>query len=410
MSEKAPLALGIGALGLLFYVLFLWRVAPLLSPLLLAILVWVVLYPERRSPWAARVLATTTALLLLWFLRLTWRALTPFFWGGTVVYLLNPFVNRLQRLRIPRLVASLTLGVFLIAVIVAIGILVLPTAAGQIREIINRLPDAAASADRWLASAQRRLQELGVPLEAMDVRERILSVDAILSRMAHGALGVTKALTTAFSAAVTAMLVVVVSFYTLLRMDRLMAWLRALVPNRLTGVRAAFREIDTTIGSWFRGQLLVALLVGSLTAAGLAVLSAPYAALIGLVAGALNIIPTIGLMVSVAFAALLAPTVAQPWSYLLKVGIVFAVLQVLDNFVISVQIMRVRMKLHPAVIILSVVAGASLFGVAGVFLAVPAAGLIRLGGQWALARYRSSAYYASSAPSAPSEEESPDAA
>lgn len=409
MGGKVPLALGIGALGLLFYSLFLWRVAPLLSPLLLAVLVWVVLYPERRTPWASRVLATTTALLLLWFLRITWKALVPFLWGGAVVYLLNPFVNRLQRLRIPRLVASLILVGLLVSVLVAVGMLVLPTAASQIREIIIHLPTAAASADRWLASAQARLQEIGVPFEAIDVRRRILSVDAVLSRLAQGALGVTKALTTAFSVAVTSILVVVVSFYTLLRINQLIAWLHTLVPPRLAGVTVAFREIDSTIGSWFRGQLLVALLVGSLTAAGLTLLSTPYAALIGLVAGAMNIIPTIGLIVSLSFAVLLAPTVAQPWSYLLKVVTVFAALQLLDNLVISAQIMRVRMKLHPAITILSVVAGASLFGAAGVFLAVPAAALIRLGGQSALARYRLSTFYLSKAPAPPTKEGSPDA-
>lgn len=397
------------ALGALFFSLLLWRVAPVLSPLVLTLLVWVFLYPVRRSPWAVRTLAVATGLLALWFLHLTWRALAPFMWGAAVAYLLDPFVDRLQRLRIPRVVASFVLVLLLLGLVVTIGLLVLPTAAGQIREIILRLPAAAAAAERWLSSAQQRLREAGIPLEAFDIREKILGADTLLSRMAQGALSITKALSTALSTVLTLILVIVVSFYALLRIDDIKAWGGALVPPRMTAISTAFREVDSTIGSWFRGQLLVALLVGSLTFGGLALLSTPYAAVIGLVAGALNIIPTIGLIVSVSVAVLLAPTVARPWVYVLKVGIVFAVLQVLDNVVISVQIMRARLGLHPGVMILSVVVGAALLGPPGVLLAVPCAATLRLGGRWALARYRSSQFYHAKAPTSGDVEEAPDA-
>ncbi|MCU0611586.1 MAG: AI-2E family transporter [Candidatus Eisenbacteria bacterium] len=394
-------------LGILFFLLFLWQVTPVLSPLLLALLVWLFLYPMRRSQWVVRVLVATTTLLVLWFLYLARRALMPFVWGAAVAYLLDPFVDRLQRLRIPRLLGAFLLVFLLTGLMVAIALLVLPTAAGQIRDIISHLPEASAAAGRWWADLQARTQRLGVPLEFVDIRERILGADTVLSRLAKGALDVTKALSGALSGVISLVLVVVVSFYLLVQIDRLSGWLRALIPPlQLPAATAVGREIDAIIGSWFRGQLLVALLVGVLTASGLALLRAPYAALLGLVAGALNIIPTIGLIASLAIAILLAPTVGHPLSYLVKVGVVFAVVQVLDSVVISAQIMRARMGLHPAVVIVSVVGAATLFGAAGVLLAVPAAALVRLGGSMALAKYRTSAYYLKGAP-APECKENP---
>jgi len=401
---------GIAVLGFLFFTLLLWRTAAVLSPLVLTLLVWIFLYPVRRSSWAGRAMVTAAVLLVLWFLHRAWHALVPFVWGAAIAYLLDPFVDRLQRLRVPRFLGALLLVLLLLGVIVTIGLLVLPTAAGQIRDIVSQLPEAAAATERWLGKLQARVEGLGLPFQPLDVQKEILRADTVLSRLAQGALNLTKALSNALGTILNLVLVVVVSFYLLVQIDRLTAWFRTLVPPRYISSSAAVcHEVDIIVGTWFRGQLLVALLVGVFTAAGLAALSTPYASLLGLIAGVLNIIPTIGLIVTVVLAALLAPTVTHPLSYLLKVGIVFAVVQTLDSVVISAQVMRARMGLHPAVVILAVVVFATLFGAPGVILAVPVAALVRRGGQWALAHYRSSASYLSGASTPTPKEESPDA-
>ncbi len=384
---------GLAFAGLACFALFLCRVLPVLSPLVLAALVWVFLSPLRRSPWASRLLVVTTALLGLWLVHLTGRALLPFVWGAGIAYLLDPFVDRLQRLGVPRVVSSLLLVILLLGTVVAGTALLLPTAAAQIRQIIVHLPAAAAAADRWLAEAYRRLRDLGVPVEPVDIRSEILRADALLSRLAQGALGVTKALSVALSTLLTLILVVVVSFYTLLRVDEITRWIRSLVPPRFMGVRSFLHTLDTTVGAWFRGQLTVAFLVGLCTTAGLLLLSTPYAVLLGLVAALLNLIPTVGLIVTVGIALLLAPTVARPWTYLVKVGIVFGVMQVLENVVISAQVMRRNVGLHPAVVIVSLVVGASLLGPVGILVAVPTTAMLRLLAQHALSSYRRSQFY-----------------
>ena len=130
-----------------------------------------------------------------------------------------------------------------------------------------------------------------------------------------------------------------------------------------------FKEINTTLAAYIRAQLLACLLVGSTCGVGFAVLGVPYAVLLGVLAGVLEFVPLIGPLLVAAVAALLAalhgPLLA------LWVCIFLGVLRIIEDYVVYLRLILHGVHLHPLAVIIAVLAGLELGGVAGIFLAVP---------------------------------------
>jgi predicted PurR-regulated permease PerM len=130
-----------------------------------------------------------------------------------------------------------------------------------------------------------------------------------------------------------------------------------------------FEELNATLVAYIRAQLLACVLIGTLCGVGFAVLGVPYPVLLGVLAGVLEFIPLVGPLLLATFAAIVgalhAPILAV-WA----VGFL-AVLRLVEDYVIYPRLIRRSIHLHPVAVIVAVLAGAELDGVAGVFLAVP---------------------------------------
>jgi predicted PurR-regulated permease PerM len=153
------------------------------------------------------------------------------------------------------------------------------------------------------------------------------------------------------------------------------------------------REYDLALGRFVRGQLAEATLVAVLTATGLAVLGFPGAVLMGVIAGLGNLIPTIGLFLSVLpgiLIALAAPAIAPA---LLKLIAVFAVVQFIDGSITGPRIVGGSVGLDPVWVMLAVLVFGNLLGIIGMFLAVPLAVLVKMAATRAYQRYRRSDLY-----------------
>src|SRR5690606_12285076 len=129
-------------------------------------------------------------------------------------------------------------------------------------------------------------------------------------------------------------------------------------------------QLATALGSFVRGQLLVAFIVGVLSSLALYFLDLPFWLLIGITAGILNMVPFVGPFVGGALAAIVALFNGSVSQALWAIGL-FTLIQQFDNHVVTPVVQRTRVNLSPLVIVLALVAGGALAGLLGVLLAVP---------------------------------------
>jgi predicted PurR-regulated permease PerM len=143
-------------------------------------------------------------------------------------------------------------------------------------------------------------------------------------------------------------------------------------------------EARRVFGSYLRGQLILGLIVGTLSAVAYLVLGVPYAVFLGVLAGILELVPIVGPIVAGAAAALVALT--QPFPLVLWVVLVAIAIQQIENNLLVPRISGQAVGLHPLAALLAVLIGVELAGLAGAIFAVPLTGL-----GWSLWRARSRA-------------------
>ena len=156
------------------------------------------------------------------------------------------------------------------------------------------------------------------------------------------------------------------------------------------------RDVNRVLAAYVRAQLLACLLVGVVCTIGFIVINVPYALVLGLLAGLLEFIPLVGPLVIAGIAVLVASfhSLALAFGVLLFLG----VLRLAQDYVVYPRLIGHGVRLHPLAVILAILCGAELGGVAGIFLAIPAVAVLSVGYQhWLAHRAASMADVATSA-------------
>jgi predicted PurR-regulated permease PerM len=166
----------------------------------------------------------------------------------------------------------------------------------------------------------------------------------------------------------------IISIYFVANAPRVGLWLRTGLPMRIRP-RSVFvlDTVNRVIGGYIRGQLTLSTLVGVLVGVSMAVLSIPYAILLGFLAFVLEFIPFLGVLISGAACVLVALT--QGVVKALIVLAVFVIIHVIEGDVVGPRIVGSAIGLHPAISIIALIAGAELFGLWGALFAAPIAGV-----------------------------------
>ena len=306
----------------------------------------------------------------------------PLAFAAGLVFLLEPAVKVFERLRIPRIIGSILAFLVLVAVIVAVGALVWPTVQTQGAELITQLPDLYVSVVSWLrevAVAVGLSIDDFLSQEAIEAWLRDPANQATIQELLFGfGAGAGVILRGVAETVAVVGLAPVLAIYLLIDMKRFKRNSLELTPPAYRReVAYVSGEVATAMGSFVRGQLLVALIVGIASSIGMWAIDLPFWLLIGIVAGFLNLIPFLGPVVGGALAALVALLHGDVWQAVWAVAIMILVQQV-DNHLITPMIQRARVNLSPLVIVLALIVGAALAGLLGVLVAIPATAAIRI--------------------------------
>lgn len=302
--------------------------------------------------------------------------LTPFLVAIFLAYLGNPLVDTLQRWHCPRILgASIVFIGILLILLTLIGFL-LPLLEHQISRLLASLPDAI----RWLQQTALPWlsQHLGFQLPEIKSLNTILTEHwqqaGNFANLAWKTL--TRSSITLLGWLANLLLIPVVTFYLLCDWPVLLANLRSLLPRRLEPfISQLFIEFDTVLSAFFRGQLLVMLILGIFYSVGLWIVGLDLALLIGVIAGLFTIVPYLGFTVGIVSASIATFIQFQNWTPVFYVWFVFALANILENVILVPLLIGDRIGLHPITVLFAVFCGGQLFGFLGILLALPVAAI-----------------------------------
>jgi predicted PurR-regulated permease PerM len=339
--------------------------------------------------------------LSLWALQKIRVIFPPLLLAVLIIYLLNPIVSRLEHRGISRVLGVLLSYVVVLGGITLLVIALTPFVSRQVDTFSQEWPHFRGQTITFIDNTATSLEKrTGLQIDTTQV-DCLLGADATPAGPSHAQCD---ELTQAFRRQVTTRLggivrigfsvigivfifivSAVLALYLLIDLPDIQTDLLRLVPqSHQAEVADLGSKIGRAIGGFFRGQLLVALLVGLLSALGFALIRLPFWLVIGAIAGFFNLVPLVGPFIGGGLGFFVG-SVTGGVQLGLKAALVEFIVQQIDNHFISPNVMRRTVELHPVTVMLSIIAGGALGGFWGVLLVVPAVAVVKLilGHLWA---------------------------
>ncbi|MCL2779646.1 MAG: AI-2E family transporter [Polyangiaceae bacterium] len=320
--------------------------------------------------------------------------LIPLFLGFLLAYALDPFVERLEALRIPRSLSAVLVmlginGLFVMVIVFSIPV------------FVDEMTDAARSLPAQFVRLQENIEQSGVLSTlhinlphtfselSKTVTERVGSASVFESgrTFLFGTIGYV-------GVALSALIVPVFALYLLIDFDRIVARVEELIPRRFTRpIADVAAQIHITLSGYVRGQLTANMVLAALYGAGLRIVDIRLAVPIGVMTGMLAFVPYVGFSIGLLVATSMAILDWQGLGTLMGVFVVMGSVQIIDAMVITPRIVGRSVGLAPLEVIITMMAAGSLFGFLGVLLAVPLGAVAKILTQRAVSAYLASDYY-----------------
>lgn len=291
----------------------------------------------------------------------------PVFIASLLYYLLRPLIRYLIKKRIPKFIAILAVLLGLILSFSGIAALAVPVIADQLTNITDDFPkkigEATEKTGTMITGSKKSFidstQVAKLATQRLEKFTNSISKDVIAL------------VTTLTNIALVLLVVPFILFYLLLDDRKFFNYFLRLVPHHMEhDVAAILKDIDSTLSSYIKGQVLVAFFVGIFMYAGYLLIGLKFALVLALFAVLTNVIPFLGPFIGV-FPALLVGLIQDPFMAI-KVALVTLVVQQVEGNILSPQIMGKQLQIHPLTIILVVLMAGAAFGFIGLLLAIPA--------------------------------------
>lgn len=309
------------------------------------------------------IIKILAVLLALGFLYLIRDVLILLFVAVILAAAISPWIDALQRKKIPRSLGLILTYFILFSVLtITIGLLV-PVVAKQIVQLADNFPSYYQKVASFFAPWKESLVPIG------NIQEILESWGLGLGKMAGNifstAIGV-------FGGLISFLAILVLIFYMTVKEHGMEKFLEQILPKQYHGrVISLVYQIQKKMGLWLRGQFILCLIIGVLSYIGLLILGVEYSLVLALVAGIAGVIPFIGPIIG-AIPAVLIAFVQSPIKALFVI-ILYVIIQQLENQIIVPRVMKKAVGLNPVIIIIALLIGVRLAGILGALIAVPVA-------------------------------------
>lgn len=284
---------------------------------------------------------------------------------------LNPWVNSIQRRKVPRIVATLFIYLAFFGSFIIILVLLIPPIATQISDLAQNFPEYY---NRVINDFQR-FKDFSLQQGLLDNLDSVFQ--SLQANLAQTTAGVFSTLSSIFGGVFSLLGVMVITFYMLLEENALKKFIRSITPTKYQPyIFQLFNRSQDRLRLWLRGQIILSLIIGVLAYIGLAVIGVDFALILALWAGVTEFIPYLGPLLGGIPAVFIALTTGG-FIPALFVIIWYIIIQQLENNLIVPKVMEKTVGMNPLVVIIVMLIGAKLAGIVGLLLAVPIALIIK---------------------------------
>lgn len=307
--------------------------------------------------------------------------------GVILYYLLRPTLKFLVRCKIPKIWGIFIIYIGLIGILTLLILLVFPFLRDQFTKLVHEFPIYfIAVVERFVTFLNNsRINELFASIN-FDYDEMLTEFttnavttlkDTITNFVSSVASGITGFVSTLTGIVLSLVIVPFILFYLLYEGEKMPKFILGIFPPRMRdGIGEVLHDMDKQISSYIQGQILVSFCIGVMMTIGFLIIGLDYAFLLGFVAMVTSVVPYLGPVIAATPAAVIA-IVTSPFM-VLKLIIVWTIVQLIEGKFISPQIMGKSLSIHPITIIFVLLTAAALFGVPGVILGLPGYALIKV--------------------------------
>ncbi|MNZ52471.1 pheromone autoinducer 2 transporter [compost metagenome] len=305
--------------------------------------------------------------------------LLPILLTGAIYYLLNPLVNWLENKGIKRIYTIIGLYLLIIGIITVVISSIVPIVQEQVTRLIDNFPrysyELQVLFENMTGSDFFYQLQNTTNFSLNDIGQYLSEqASSILNNAWTGIGGFLGAIKDFVLALVT---VPFILFYLLKDGKKLPDFILRFVPVRLRqSTHRVMSEMNGQISHYIRGQIIVSFCIGILMYIGFLIIGLDYSLVLAIIASCTSIVPYLGPAIAITPALIIA-TVTSPFM-LLKLIIVWTVVQLVEGKFISPQIMGKSLQMHPITIIFVILTAGNLFGVIGIILAVPGYAVLKV--------------------------------
>ena len=299
--------------------------------------------------------------------------ITPIIVAYVFYYMLNPLVNFFSK-KISRFSASLLAILVGVITILVVIIGVVPIIVEQTQNLITALPRYIEIVKGYLeeysdnAYVQVVVEYVNTNLNVSKISERLISIATSVAQ------GVVSSISSTASVLVTMPFVL---FFLLKDASQFNKFVISLLPKKFEKpVAETIDEIDDKVGSYIQGQMLVSLCIGVMLFIGYNVIGLHYAFSLATIAAFLSIVPYLGPAIAITPAMLVAASTS--WVMVVKLLVVWGIVQFLEGNIISPNIMGRSMNMHPLTVIFVILIGVNISGVVGAILGIPVYSILKV--------------------------------
>ena len=297
-----------------------------------------------------------------------------------IAYAFNPIIDYFERKNIKRSLGVLILYLLILALILVLGVAVVPNSGRAVRTLVSNLPmyfeQLSDFFDSFYTGYYSTLGGLPPVFEGIEniVMESIVKLEQWVSDSLTSFVG---GIISVVSKLVSIILIPILVMYFLVHKIYFREIVKKLIPSKYREDTLYLASvIDLSLKQFIKGRLLMSLYAGVMTTILLLVLGIEFPFVIGFITGIADIVPYIGPFLGY-LPAIFFAAISEPIK-ILWISIFWVIIQWTENNIVAPKIIGENMGMHPMIILLSIIIGGGIFGIFGMILSVPLVAIIKI--------------------------------